>query len=223
MRRRWRWRRSGGDGALGFFSAGGGRGGRRGGNGREARVRWIRLLGLTPWTTSTGGSSGSSNSGDGGGGGSRALSLALSPSPSLSLPPSPSLSLAVYLRAFSPFFLSRSRSRSLSLAFVSSLSLSLSLSSHLLRLCSTRLSTVLLVFLTKDPLNTSAVITSRHPSRVARLPRQTHPQPSALRLHGAHRPSRPTSHHLAPPRSHSSSQFLTFRSTFPSGREPGTA
>lgn len=38
-----------------------------------------------------------------------------------------------------------------------------------------RLSTVLLVFLTKDPLNTSAVITSRQPSRVARLPQQTHP------------------------------------------------
>ena len=150
---------------------------------------------------------------------SLSLSLPLPLSLSLPLP----LSLSLYLPPFSPFFLSRSRSRSLSLAFVSSLSLSLSLSSHLLRLCSTRLSTVLLVFLTKDPLNTSAVITSRHPSRVARLPRQTHPQPSALRLHGAHRPSRPTSHHLAPPRSHSSSQFLTFRSTFPSGREPGTA
>ena len=68
--------RSGRDGALGFFSVGGG-------NGREARVRWIRLLGLTPWTTSTGGSSGSSNSGDGGGGsggggGSRALSFSVS-------------------------------------------------------------------------------------------------------------------------------------------------
>lgn len=38
-----------------------------------------------------------------------------------------------------------------------------------------RLSAVLLVFLTKDPLNTSAVITSRQPPRVARLPQQTHP------------------------------------------------
>lgn len=37
-----------------------------GGGGREARVRWIRLLGLTPWTTTT---AASSNGGGGGGGG----------------------------------------------------------------------------------------------------------------------------------------------------------
>lgn len=149
---------------------------------------------------------------------SLSLPLSLSLSPSLLLPLSLSLS-----PPSSSFFVFLSFPLALSIPLARFRLLPLSLSSHLLRLCSTRLSTVLLVFLTKDPLNTSAVITSRHPSRVARLPRQTHPQPSALRLHGAHRPSRPTSHHLAPPRSHSSSQFLTFRSTFPSGREPGTA
>lgn len=60
-----------------FFPAGGG-------GGREARVRWIRLLGLTPWTTTTAASSnggvggvggGSGGGGNGGGGSSRALSI----------------------------------------------------------------------------------------------------------------------------------------------------
>jgi hypothetical protein len=57
---------------------------------------------------------------------------------------------------------------------------------------------VLLVFLTKDPLNTSAVITSRQPPRVARLPQQTHPliRPPPRASTGAHEP---TSHHLARP------------------------
>lgn len=129
-----------------------------GGSGREARVRWIRLLGLTPWTTTTAASSNGGVGGGGGGGSSRALHPPISTPqqqplslPSVFLPPPP--------RRRSPF----AQPLSLTLPFCR------------LFFPAARLSAVLLVFLTKDPLNTSAVITSRQPPRVARLPQQTHP------------------------------------------------
>ena len=62
-------------------------------------------------------------------------------------------------------------------------------------------------FLTKDPLNTSAVITSRCP------PSFPHPV-QGLHLTQATPPTQPPTN----PPAHSSSQFLTFRSTFPFGR-----
>lgn len=145
-----------------FFPAGGG-------GGREARVRWIRLLGLTPWTTTTaassnggvGGVGGGSGGGNGGGGSSRALSI---PDFHPPLPRQQPLSLP------SVFLPPPSRRRS---PFAQPLSLTLPFCR--LFFPAARLSAVLLVFLTKDPLNTSAVITSRQPPRVARLPQQTHP------------------------------------------------
>lgn len=103
-----------------FFPAGGG-------GGREARVRWIRLLGLTPWTTTTAASSnggvggvggGSGGGGNGGGGSSRALSI-----PDFH-PPSPGSNLFLFPPSFSRRRLAAvlpllNLSRSLSLSAVS--------------------------------------------------------------------------------------------------------
>lgn len=79
-----------------------------GGGGREARVRWIRLLGLTPWTTTT---AASSNGGVGGGNGSGGSSRALHPPISTPLPSGPaatsfsSLRLSPAAAASPPFSL----------------------------------------------------------------------------------------------------------------------
>lgn len=183
-------------------------------------MRWIRLLGLTPWTTSTTGSS-SSNSDDGGGGGAaatvhRSLLLAFSLRVSLFLAPSIPI-LSSFSRHVS-VFLSRSLSVPRSLSFSPSVALRFSCSASSLfhapqhgasRFFNEGSAQYLGCHNLPAPFQGGPPATAKPTLRLA-PPRGPPTLPT-----GEPPPSTPS-------RSHSSSQFLTFRSTFPSGRAPGT-
>lgn len=177
-------------------------------------MRWIRLLGLTPWTTTTAASSnGGVGGGNGGGGSSRALHPPFPPLPpaatsfsSLRLSPaaaSPPFSLCSTSLAHSPFLpsLFPCRTPQCGASRFFNEGSAQYLGCHNL-----------------PPTSQGG------PPATANPP--SHPT-SASRLYGAHEP---TSHHLArplvplpPPPSPSPiysflfPRFLTFRSTFPSG------
>lgn len=177
-------------------------------------MRWIRLLGLTPWTTTT---AASSNGGGGGGGGNSGGGSSRALHPPISNP--------LAATSFSSLRLSPAAA-----------------SSSPFSLCSTSLAHSPFppsLFPCRTPQcgasrffnEGSAQYLGCHnlppTPRVARLPQQTHPLIQPPPRTSAHEP---TSHHLArpfvpPPPSPSPSpvlsflfpRFLTFRSTFPSG------